>query len=782
VHATIGMSVGYDQGKYLFFNTIPSLAGPVRRRGLAVGSLFLIQLAVLATVLTTCSVAADTKDSRRAPSVPGGTVVGGRITSADHRPAAGVTVEIQVSSTEWRQASTDANGRFEIAGLPPGGLRLVAYQRDGLQVGIKNLQSDGRTERTLDMVLESFPIRGRLVGKGGAPVGTGSISIAMLDGQMCPPSVAKLLSTAIATDGRFLVRLPRGKHEIHALTGRNLARLEVDVSKDGADIGDILVPESGPCGVVRDENGTAVPAAHVTLSSSERRRAEPVTTDAVSDNDGFFILRHTVRPTTRLTIRATGFVPLEGVEWIAGAACNEFTLRSAGSIVGRITDGEGRAIDLRTVTVQLIPANEASGSDFVHFEDVSSDAFRIEGLPAGTYTLRFTSPEGGHSLEGVTVHSGSETDTGVVRMLANGTLRGHVVVAASGLAVPAAAVRISSDENWGRVASGPLAFTNSAGEFAIEGLPPGLVSVRAFHERFGESEAVSVEIVDGRSAETVLRVTPTGRIEGSVRRLSAAPLTAAWITVSTTGTADASPTRTTVALREGRFVFDHVPRGGAALSLRTVESGRPEISMGKYVEVREGETTFVEFVVREVLVSGTITHNGAPFPGANVVARGLGAPSMTSGASGALGDRSPMAALSGPDGGFQMMVVERGPVVFSIRTDGRKWYPPRVVEISDAESQRVDLDFSGVAISGIVVAQGSRAAVAGATVVLRPVDPGRPFSAMVSTGTDGSFTMEVDPGRYRLATSAAAYERAEIDLEIGRTALGAIVVSLAPKE
>src|SRR4029079_5561117 len=113
-----------------------------------------------------------------------------------------------------------------------------------------------------------------------------------------------------------------------------------------------------------------------------------------------------------------------------------------------------------------------------------------------------------------------------------------------------------------------------------------------------------------------------GRIEGRVRsREGALPAGAVVFARSMApGVSSYSPSGPALqpVSTDGTFVVEHVPAGPATVSLLTGKAGRYQGNKSVPAEVREGETTTVEIVLRNIAVSGRVTRGGAPLAGARI--------------------------------------------------------------------------------------------------------------------------------------------------------------------
>ena len=120
------------------------------------------------------------------------------------------------------------------------------------------------------------------------------------------------------------------------------------------------------------------------------------------------------------------------------------------------------------------------------------------------------------------------------------------------------------------------------------------------------------------------------------------------------------------------------------------------------------------------------------------------------------------------EGSFALMVDEPGRYHTRIESpDSGRVYPARPLDIPDAETHHVEIAFSGVPVEGIVVDKDTAQPVARATVGLfaKSRTESSPPS-QTQTGPDGRFSLEADPGEYRIWASADDYRQARSDVTV----------------
>jgi hypothetical protein len=199
------------------------------------------------------------------------------------------------------------------------------------------------------------------------------------------------------------------------------------------------------------------------------------------------------------------------------------------------------------------------------------------------------------------------------------------------------------------------------------------------------------------------------------------------------------------------------------------------------VEVVEGETAYVEFASRRILVQGAIRRRGSPLSGAGIELRpSRGRLSTVSfGRRGAVASPGPryLAAVASEDGYYELLVDEPGEYVLSASVSGVA-LPRRTIAIPDVESFPLDLDFEGAPVSGRVVDLETEAPVPGAFVSARSSNSAGSGGGL-QVGPNGTFELELEPGEVVLAVRADGYATLEEKLSVGEGGRSDVVLALA---
>jgi hypothetical protein len=221
---------------------------------------------------------------------------------------------------------------------------------------------------------------------------------------------------------------------------------------------------------------------------------------------------------------------------------------------------------------------------------------------------------------------------------------------------------------------------------------------------------------------------------------------------------------------DGSFLVERVPPGPARASLQTRAGSGVYVGwQPQEVTVVEGETVTVDFVSREVLVSGQITRSDAPVGGVRVTVE----PMIVSIASGPDDDASapaagpqPFTGITAADGTYELIAPESGDAWASVKSlDGKVRYASRDLQIPDVPNYRLDFKLGGVPVSGIVVDKDSGEGVPAAS--LDATAKKGEDSGGANGGPDGRFAFEVPPGEYRVSVWAEAYAHFQSDLTVG---------------
>jgi hypothetical protein len=707
-----------------------------------------------------------------------GTAVRGTVRGPDGRPIAGAVVRLEAALPMVRNVATpevtDAEGQFELAVADPGVYRLLAHKK-GFAPGVVGVTVERQGDAVVDVVLDTGArVRGRLVGESGEGV-RGQAVVREVDGETSR-TLDELLRAEAGPDGRFAIEaVPPGSHAVSATApGYGTKRVEVSVGRgdNDVDLGDVPL-ETGLIirGRVHDRAG--VPVADAMVRSVRPRGIAAGVREATTDADGRFVMAGLDPGTWRVMVTAPGFGAAEKqVE--AGAENVDIALTPAGAITGIAVDDGDKPIESFQVSARPAQRGErimmGPGGKNVASPD---GRFVLDDVGEGTYVVQVWAPDrASATVSDVAVTSGATADVGRVRLATGGSVRG-TVVDASGAAVAGASVAVRGPgRDFMSMASldAATATSDPAGAFELRGVALGAAEVVATHPSYAEGR-VGIE-VDPAKGPTEARVVVTqgGRIEGFVRKRDGTAVAGITLSVSLPGRASPSlrPTFLTTDAA-GSFVAEHLPTGRALVALMNRSGNTFTSAQTRDVDVREGQTTTVEFRSREILLSGRVTHGGAPFPGLRLTVQADRVMYMSFAGPEGPGAAGPqhMTAVTREDGSYEMLVDEPGKLRIAAETtsDNRR-YPTRNAEIPDADAFTLDLDYSGIAVSGVVQGE-SEQPIAGASVSASPKKPQPvPTFNSAQTGADGRFQLELEPGDYRVVASMQGYSPKSVELSV----------------
>jgi hypothetical protein len=268
------------------------------------------------------------------------------------------------------------------------------------------------------------------------------------------------------------------QHDVHGV-GR--ARVDERAVAVGSLVLRVRVGEAAAtadiAGRVLDPAGDPVEGARVL---GEPAGDEP-SAEAVTDDDGRFVLQDLVPGPHRVEARYPGFAPVWASGVPAGADALVLQLAPGGAITGTITAEGGGAVPGSTVValrhtgpLTRVPQAQATVFD-------AEGQYRLEGLPPAVYDV--VGGAAGHALvraRDVEVGAG-EVEVSLV-LPAGGRISGRVVDEATGHAVALARVEVERS-----LAAGPSvtplrssALTDEAGAFEIRGVEAGRCSIHAY--------------------------------------------------------------------------------------------------------------------------------------------------------------------------------------------------------------------------------------------------------------------------------------------------------------
>jgi len=734
---------------------------------------------------------------------PGATVEG-VVVDEDGQPLADVTVR-SVSAMPWMggggaSTDTDAEGRFQLAGLEPGELQLRAERDNFLDTNINDLElADGAAERGLKVVLrQGASLGGRVVlptgeGAAGADVAV-QASRSRGWGGWGGGSRLQTVANAVAdADGRFVVRgLDEGNYTLRASFAETEAedapRWRAELSPVESGRMDCVLELAAPVqftGVVLDDRGEPVTAFEVRVSSTAD--GGPRETQAFESEDGSFTFARVGEGDWSVRVTAEGHVQDEELPLVLPSSAQlDVALLRTGRMSGRVVDGAGGIVMGAEVKVDdgRGGGNPWGGQTGPSAITDAEGLFELEDLRPGALVLT-ASAEGWADSEDLAIElaPGQESD-GLDLALRVGAIIEGTVLTPEGDPMPGRRV------SWGSNAMGfgnrDEVMTDAAGRFRFEHVTPGTWSVSAspsmaemgermrgkrgqsaFVEVMGELVTETVTLDDRDYVEVFLGGEPKMpvRITGVVTR-GEEPFAGAQVYAVSEGSAVFEGMKTSTADENGAFEIILDRPGPHVISAREGSLG-----VERLVEVPRQDEMRVDLHVPSGALLGTVrSPDGKPVTGIRLsIQREDGMGRMRWG-----GDQ----ARTNETGSFRFDGLEAGR--YTVRANVSSWngsaedrYASTIqsgIELGEDElKDRVDFKLALPGrVSGLVRDQEGRP-VAGASIFFRDA-AGRMVSMVSSTTTNSAGEYEktgLEPGTYAISArseDAAANDAAEVDV------------------
>jgi hypothetical protein len=435
----------------------------------------------------------------------GGVITGRVLESRTGRPLPDANVRAELSGEGRRpgmirmggeggenEASTDAEGRYEIAGLAPGTWTVTATHPDWSEATASVELKDAPA--VADIRLGRGGSIGGTVLAAGRPVGGAQVSLqragdtAFRAGAAFGDDEQAALSDE---GGRFrFERLTPGRYTLGAsLRDQSSAPAEAVLTGDDAQEVQLVLSE----GAVVRGLVTGLPDAQLTNVNVSAQGRDYFATTRTAAGGGFEL---TGVPEGPLTLNARTGDFLTGSRSASvtltigpgqAEAAAEIVFEQGYRIEGRVTRA-GRPV--ADAMVSAFP--EAGGRRSSNGRTDDSGGYVLEGLDEGRYTVTANPLTGGAPIRRTVDVTG---DTTVDLEAPPAKLAGTVVEAESGRPLGEVAIRIEEESGGARFMS--MATTDSAGRFALEDLEP-----KQYRVSF-QKPAYQVETRDLQAAEEV---------------------------------------------------------------------------------------------------------------------------------------------------------------------------------------------------------------------------------------------------------------------------------------
>ena len=648
--------------------------------------------------------------------------------------------------------ATDADGRFEIDGLPPGPYRLSLHQPETMLERTMDVEAPA----TLDIAL---PATGTLTARviesaTGRPVREFVYSVEPLNADPRTRGGQGLHRGEQSDHGTFTVSVPVGTYRVSAgAQGYTPSEvLEVRVTEEEPARIDIPLGRGVTvAGRVTDEAGLPLADADVMIPGAEMQRASRRTVPRVgpghtkSAADGTFTVTGVEPGEAQLTVRATGYVPFRKTLQAEGTINVDVQLGRGLSISGLVTRGgkplEGAQVNASTSAVGGEHQGATTGED---------GRFVLSGLVSARVTISAYFEDQHAEVRDVDPVQQKE-----VRIALDPKPRGIIFGTVTGIPSTLGTymrkvVMVQSSDG------GSEAPIDELGNYRIDNAPLGSVSVAAYVESSTRNARSSVrrqvEVLAGQPLRVDLEMSGNVRVSGRVTH-EGKGLAGAHVGFSSDdGTMASATTREDggyeVALpAPGRF---HIFARAEQLFDRHFATVR---------DIRGGET--VDIDLREQVLEGTVVDAVTRQPVASAIVT-LTPVSATT----AVSAEVPTDA----NGRFRMVSASSGAQRLVATAPG---YAHRVLTVSSGTTSYA-FELTPVQELRVRVLDAQSGAPLDAHVVVHEPDgtfvPGRMRRSM-----DGStFLFSLAPGKYKLRVIVQGYMAQAIEV----TAPGSVDVTM----
>ncbi len=503
------------------------------------------------------------------------------------------------------RAVADEHGRYRISKVDPSRNYDVTASAEGYVKGKTVVMelAPGRTRSDVRIELAAgVRVTGTVLDPDGTPVQDALVTLSAATGRrmggmmILDGSSPAEVTAYTGEDGRFDVSgLAAGNTKVE-ITRKGFARL----TKEGIDlvagpeataIGPFtLAPGGAVQGIVLDDGGMPVADAQIrvaagdgggmgmmTFSNGPVSDDEP---DALTGPDGWFTLED--QPLTgklNLNVTSTGY--LKG-----GAAVPEvpnlepvtITLEPSLTFSGVVLDGEGEPVPGADLGLTRTMAGGAGGMSMmmVMTEDATADAdgrFEFDGLEPGKISISGSAPGFQETkIEGIEMVKGENREGFELSLTPGAVLIGQVL-APDGKPAIDAAVGIVKDGPEPEFGQGPgRTATDGGGNYRLENLPPGPVSIEATHDSYVRT----VRDIDATEGINSLDLQFEGgqQVTGSVTGPDGAPVPGASVRLVSPGRRWGGPQ--TDAGADGNFVLEGVSDGQYTLTAGAEGFAPPE--------------------------------------------------------------------------------------------------------------------------------------------------------------------------------------------------------------
>jgi protocatechuate 3,4-dioxygenase beta subunit len=551
----------------------------------------------------------------------------------------------------------------------------------------------------------------KVVSESGEPVPNARVLVAS-------PSLWPARVAETAKDGSVrLGGLDPGTYALRSVQGTRVSPIELGISVGRGEEKSVelrLAPgvmiTARVVDAVEDEG---IARARVTLAESG---LSPFPIEGLTDKQGRVVLGPIARGSASLAARADGFVakPAVRIEDPPPAEV-KVSLLKGGSLIGRIVDTRGYAVDGATIRVV--------GTDLEGMpidEDPQRSSFRDAHFTVALAGPRPLVPAGELGVMPGPVPSIPHGPAASLMLAGTG---------GSGLGRPGAPGSKNADEPW---------VSGRDGMFNATPIPPGRVRALVHHPQYVEAMSDVVALVSEKESRVDIVLSRGGSLEGRVvdtrgRQVAGAHVTA----LATRGSLE----RLTRSASDGSFAFAALPEAVTILVSRDEDVA--QVAVRIEVTIPEGGKKTIELALPEARPPLAVKVTGDR--GAGIDAAQISAVSLDP------AEALRVTAFTDPRGNAELANAKGLPLRVEVRSPGRS--PKVVVTTADLASLTVELAVAESA-TGEVWAN-RRETIEGAEVTLQSETGTR----HARTNKDGTYTfgeLTAGPARLRIRAKGRA--------------------------
>lgn len=460
-------------------------------------------------------------------------------------------IDLQSALEPLSEARAWRDGRFDLAGLPPGRY-VVRVSAPGYATAFREsvwVTADERASVLHVVLARGAGYEGRILDPDERGIG-GALVIAVAFPDRRSTRLDRVEATA-ESDGRYrLDGLVAGVRYFVEAWAEGYAPAGRFVQPEEIETLDFVLPPSGRVeGRITDvATGAGVQGAEVTLVAGTANTLSPVS--CVSGVDGRYALTHvSPGPILMFAAKASGYPAASfdlagsrGRKVVAGEVLViDQALESGRIAFGRVSDESGQPVAYATLAF-ADPKRRAEGEETALTG--TDGTYRVEGLRETTYEVWIQAP--GYAPPTEDEEARLEVPSGVVEVrhdfvLARGAAVSGTVTDPQGAPIRGAHVEIRAQGNRSlreRVQD-LVAVTAPTGRWRITGIPPRVeVVVRAGHDEWIRTESSPLRLSPGQEQEVNLALGAGVGLSGVVTDTSGRPVAEARVRWGPVGSED----------------------------------------------------------------------------------------------------------------------------------------------------------------------------------------------------------------------------------------------------